>query len=201
MTAHENTHQTLIARVRDQYDESSWNEFVGYYEKYIYTVVCRLGLSHHDALDLVQNILLLLWKNLQNFDYQPEKCKFRSWMNKVIRNEVAGFFRKSGSYKDKLASVGELGDFKEEEEPRVEQGGKVVRRSLQICVCQIEVTVLDREVQARQQRKPMVAHHVAHRKLSQPADTVERVKAGVCRKDLRLELNLVLFDFDYKKLI
>ena len=121
MSAHENTRQTLIARVRDQYDEGSWNEFVSYYEKYIYTVVCRLGLGHHDALDLVQNILLLLWKNLQNFEYQPHKCKFRSWMNKVIRNEVAGFFRKSGRYKDKLARAGELCDFNEEEKPRVYQ--------------------------------------------------------------------------------
>ena len=119
MSRNNQTRQTLIARIRDQHDEDSWGDFVHHYEKYIYTVVSRVGLNHHDALDLVQTVLLRLWKNLQGFDYQPYKCKFRTWMNTVIRNEVALHYRTKGRYNNKIERAGELSTDKSVQEPQI----------------------------------------------------------------------------------
>ena len=41
---------------------------------------------------LTQEILLKVWKSIENFEYDPEKCRFRSWLSKVCRNKVYDFF-------------------------------------------------------------------------------------------------------------
>ena len=94
-----NTRQTLIAKIRDQHDDRSWEDFVYFYRRYIYVVVTKMGISHQDAEDLVQKVLLALWEKLPTFEYQPQRCKFRTWMNHITRNIVIGFFRKETRHK------------------------------------------------------------------------------------------------------
>lgn len=90
-----NTRQTLIAKIRNQHDDRSWEEFVYFYERYIFVVVNKMGVSYQECEDLVQKVLLVLWEKLPDFEYTPDKCKFRTWMNTIIRNVVVGYFRKS----------------------------------------------------------------------------------------------------------
>ena len=80
------TRETLLLRLRDSYDEKSWEEFVKYYRSYIYTVVLRTGLSYEDTQDVTQDILLKAWKGLPSFEYDSEQCKFRTWLSRVCRN-------------------------------------------------------------------------------------------------------------------
>ena len=54
------TRQTLLVRVQNQSDEKSWEEFAGYYRRYIYMVARNMRLSHHDAEDVLQRTLLKL---------------------------------------------------------------------------------------------------------------------------------------------
>ena len=103
-----NTRQTLIAKMRKSHNENSWDEFVYFYRDYILMVAKGMGLDHHDAEDLVQAVLLILWKKLPDFEYEPNKCKFRSWMNNVIRKSVLDFFRKRGRYQRRLEKAGKL---------------------------------------------------------------------------------------------
>ena len=53
-----NTRQTLLERIRDKHDESSWEDFVYYYKQYIYVVVRSMNLNHHDAEEIVQMVLV-----------------------------------------------------------------------------------------------------------------------------------------------
>lgn len=62
-----NTRQTLIERVRDQYNEKAWEEFVEIYEPYIYSIIRRMGISAHDSKDIHQNVLLSIWKKLPEY--------------------------------------------------------------------------------------------------------------------------------------
>ena len=89
------TRQTLIAKIRNQHDDRSWEEFVYFYERYIFVVINKMGVSYGDCEDLVQKVLLALWEKLPDFEYMPDKCKFRTWMNSIVRNVVVGYFRKS----------------------------------------------------------------------------------------------------------
>ena len=98
MAEYFNTRMTLIDKIRNQQDEKSWEEFVYFYEKYIQKVVVSLGVCKEDVEDLSQKVLLALWKKLPEFKYQPEKCKFRTWMKSLIRSNVNDYFRKCGRY-------------------------------------------------------------------------------------------------------
>lgn len=87
-----NTSNTLLKRVKDPSDEAAWVDFVGYYENFIYHILRRMGLNTEDCNDLVQDILLKLWKNMTTYD--AEKGRFRSWLGRVVRNAAADYFSK-----------------------------------------------------------------------------------------------------------
>ena len=88
------TRKTLLMRVQDQKDEGSWEEFAGYYRKYIYMVARNMRLSHHDAEDILQRTLLKLWENLPKFKYDTNRGSFRSWLCTIIRNMVINLIKK-----------------------------------------------------------------------------------------------------------
>ena len=80
------TQQTLLLKVKNQYDEEAWEQFVDYYRKYIYAVLINMGVPNTDLDDLSQQIMLKLWKKLPGFDYDPQVGSFRSWLCTIVRN-------------------------------------------------------------------------------------------------------------------
>src|SRR5579859_241760 len=52
----EPTRPSLISRVRDRDDKTSWNEFDALYRPFLYNIARRSGLSADDADDLVQDV-------------------------------------------------------------------------------------------------------------------------------------------------
>ena len=95
-----NTRISLIGRLRDRHDDGAWNEFAEYYQNYIFAILRRLGVQVSDLEDLSQKVLLTLWEKLPEFDYRPEECRFRTWMNRIIRNKVGHYFEKIRRYKN-----------------------------------------------------------------------------------------------------
>ncbi len=87
------TRRTLLFKVRDQYNESSWQEFASYYGSYIFAVIKGMGVEYSEIEDLKQSVLLKLWKKLPEFDYDPGLGTFRSWLCTIIRNTVLDHFR------------------------------------------------------------------------------------------------------------
>ena len=85
------TNATLLQRVKNQYDDKSWDEFNDYYRPYIYMIVKGLNMRHHDAVELTQLILIKTWKNLPNFEYDPDKGCFRGWLRRVAVNSVRNY--------------------------------------------------------------------------------------------------------------
>lgn len=88
-----NTRLTLLEKIRDQHDETSWEDFVFYYKQYIYVVVRSMNLSHHDAEEIVQMVLVKVWDKLPEFQYDSEKGRFRGWLCRVTGNIVKNFLR------------------------------------------------------------------------------------------------------------
>lgn len=87
------TRVTLIQRAKNQHDEKSWQEFVRYYEPYIYNLLRRMHLGHHDAQDVAQSVNLKIWEKLPEFDYDATKGRFRSWLCTMAVNEVRMLIR------------------------------------------------------------------------------------------------------------
>ncbi len=87
------TRLTLILRVKDQHDEASWEDFVRIYHGYIYAIIRKMNISATDCEDLVQQLLLKIWKKLPQTDVK-EIRSFRSWLAKITRELVIDFIRK-----------------------------------------------------------------------------------------------------------
>lgn len=94
------TRQTLLHKLQIKQDDQSWEDFSRYYEGYIYVVLRNFGLSIEDCEDLLQEVLLKLWKALPTYNYEKDKCRFRTWLCVIIKNTALNFHR-SKSTKNK----------------------------------------------------------------------------------------------------
>ena len=88
------TRQTLLEKLKDRYDEASWVEFQETYNPYILRILRALKMNNHDCQDLQQNIMLIAWKSLPKFEYNPDRGSFRAWISTVTRRETAHFIKK-----------------------------------------------------------------------------------------------------------
>jgi len=95
------TRHTLLQKLQIRQDDQTWEDFSRYYEGYIYIVLRNFGLSVEDSEDLLQEVLLKLWKALPNYNYEKDKCRFRTWLCVIIRNTVLNFHRKKSTKNSK----------------------------------------------------------------------------------------------------
>lgn len=89
-----NTRQTLLFKIKNQYDDAAWNDFVQFYRPYIYRVIQNLNVSSCDREDIIQEVMLTSWKKLPEFEYDTSKGRFRSWLCTVARRTVFAFHEK-----------------------------------------------------------------------------------------------------------
>ena len=89
-----NTQQTLLEKLIHSSDERSWDEFVNYYDGYIYVVIRKFNVDSQTAEDLLQEVLLKIWKSLPKYEYRKNECTFRTWLCLVIKSTVSNHFRK-----------------------------------------------------------------------------------------------------------
>lgn len=95
-----NTKQTLLMKLQTKQDDQSWEEFTGYYKGYIYAVLKSFILSNDECDDLVQDILLKVWKALPDYNYEKEKCRFRTWLAVIIKNTAKNHFRRRNKFQN-----------------------------------------------------------------------------------------------------
>jgi RNA polymerase sigma-70 factor (ECF subfamily) len=63
----------------------AWSEFAELYTPLLYSWATRLGLQPSDAADLVQDVFVVLVRNLPDFHY--DSCKsFHAWLRTVLLN-------------------------------------------------------------------------------------------------------------------
>jgi RNA polymerase sigma factor (sigma-70 family) len=86
------TRETLLERIRNQQDDKSWEDFVFYYQHFIYIICRKMSLNHHDSEEIVQKVLVKVWNTLPSFEYDKRK-RFRGWLCQVSGNCVKDFYR------------------------------------------------------------------------------------------------------------
>ena len=100
-----NTQQTLIQRAQNPDDHQAWEDFVLFYQSFVKMVVRKSNISLDEEDDLVQSILLKVWKGLPNYEYRKENAKFRTWLSTIIRNTSITYFKKNEKELDKKNSM------------------------------------------------------------------------------------------------
>jgi len=96
------TRYTLLERAKNQSDSEAWEELIGFYRKYIYVIIRSMQVNATDCDDVLQLVLIELWKYLPEYQYDKEKSKFRFWVAKVTRNQVISYIRRQQSHAKKL---------------------------------------------------------------------------------------------------
>jgi RNA polymerase sigma-70 factor (ECF subfamily) len=79
------TSYSLLERLRHAPDEADWARFVYLYSPLLFRWARQAGLDEADAGDLVQDVFVILLKELPRFEHDPAHS-FRAWLKTVALN-------------------------------------------------------------------------------------------------------------------
>lgn len=76
------TRSSFLDKIRSG-DETAWFDFHRRYVKMIHHIGIQRGLSNAECDDLMIEVMLIFWKKMDNFVYDPNRGKFRSYLGKI----------------------------------------------------------------------------------------------------------------------
>ncbi|MBI1914343.1 MAG: sigma-70 family RNA polymerase sigma factor [Planctomycetes bacterium] len=80
------TPASLLERLRRPDDPAAWDRFVELYTPLLYYWARCTGLQQADAADLVQEVLVVLFRKLPEFTYDKQRS-FRNWLRTITLNK------------------------------------------------------------------------------------------------------------------
>ena len=84
--------ELIIQKIRDEETRNyGFNLLVREYQERVYWHVRKMVIDHDDADDLVQEIFVKVWKNLDSF---REDSKLYTWIYRIATNECLTFLKK-----------------------------------------------------------------------------------------------------------
>lgn len=88
------TRRSLLTRLKNWDDDEGWREFFQTYWKLIYSVAIKSGLIESEAEDVVQETVVTVAKTMGEYRYEPDKCRFKTWLMRITRMRIVDQFRK-----------------------------------------------------------------------------------------------------------
>ena len=92
------TRATLIQRLKNWQDQSSWQDFFDTYWKLIYGVAIKGGLTPAEAEDVVQETMIAVARHMPSFKYDPAIGSFKTWLLNMTRWRITDQLRKRGPF-------------------------------------------------------------------------------------------------------
>ena len=83
---------SLLYRLRDPQHTTAWESFVELYTPLLFTWSKQLGHQDSDCADLVQDVFLILWQKLPEFEYDASRS-FHAWLKTVFLNRYRSGLR------------------------------------------------------------------------------------------------------------
>jgi len=99
------TRRSLLHRLKNRSDQSSWQEFFDTYWKLIYSVAIKAGLNDSEAQDVVQETVISVARKIEGFTYDPSVCSFKTWMLRLSRWRIANQFKKRRKQQERIAPL------------------------------------------------------------------------------------------------
>ncbi len=88
------TRWSLLSRLKDWDDQDSWRQFFDTYWQLIYNTGVKAGLTHAEAEDLVQEVVISVAKKMGGFKTDPAAGSFKSWLLTLTRWRIHDQLRK-----------------------------------------------------------------------------------------------------------
>lgn len=98
------TRASLIDRLKNWQDQSSWQEFFDIYWKLIYGVARKAELSDAEAQDVVQETMASVAKHMPTFKYDPKIGSFKAWLLNMTRWRITDQLREREPLDDHRSS-------------------------------------------------------------------------------------------------
>jgi RNA polymerase sigma-70 factor (ECF subfamily) len=87
------TSLTLLDLLRQGGAPEAWGRLIALYTPFIRGWLRRRGLSHADAADLTQDVMVTLVRELPRFEHNGRTGAFRHWLRQVTRNRLLHHLR------------------------------------------------------------------------------------------------------------
>jgi RNA polymerase sigma factor (sigma-70 family) len=82
------TSPSLLIRIRNPGDVDAWGQFLDLYTTIVRDYCYQRKLQTADVDDIAQDVMALVTKTIQSFDYDPAKGRFRAWLGTVTANTI-----------------------------------------------------------------------------------------------------------------
>jgi len=92
------TRATLIQRLKNWQDRSSWQDFFDTYWRLIYNFARKGGLTEAEAQDVVQETMIAVVRHMPTFEYNPAIGSFKGWLLNMTRWRITDQLRKRGPF-------------------------------------------------------------------------------------------------------
>lgn len=93
MTSVPETRNSLLIRLANPADHEAWYEFTEIYRPIVYRRARLQGLQDADAQDLAQRVLISVCGAISEWEQNPKRAKFRTWLHTVARNALIDHLR------------------------------------------------------------------------------------------------------------
>ena len=90
------TRTSLLHRLKDCDDQTSWQKFYELYRDLIYRFALKAGLTETEAEEAVQETVIAVARNLADFKYDPAVCSFKTWLLNQTSWRIKDQLRKRG---------------------------------------------------------------------------------------------------------
>ena len=88
------TRASLLHRLKDWRDQTSWQQFFDIYWRLIFTVARHSGLNDTEAEDVVQDTMIDVAKHMPRFKYDAGDGSFKAWLLNLTRWRIIDRARK-----------------------------------------------------------------------------------------------------------
>jgi RNA polymerase sigma-70 factor (ECF subfamily) len=87
------TRPSLLLRIRDRSDTDAWRTFDAIYRPMLQRFARARGLDQDAAEDVTQQCLAAIYDHIGEFNYDPSKGRFKSWLRTLVNNRVRDLLR------------------------------------------------------------------------------------------------------------
>jgi len=92
------TRSSLLFRVRDWRDSSSWEEFHRLYRKLVVSLSLRAGLTYAEAEDVAQDVFTRVAETIHTFESDAARGSFRGWLMNLTRWRITDQYRRKNRH-------------------------------------------------------------------------------------------------------
>jgi RNA polymerase sigma-70 factor, ECF subfamily len=183
------TPASLLYKLKKQEESSAWERFVAIYTPLLYHWARQQGQQDSDSADLVQDVFLILWRKLPEFEYDPSKS-FHAWLKTLFINRFRSLQRNRGRH---FVSLSEQGPLESMVEPAIDSEDTrfLIRQAFRLI--EGEFSLLHQQVFRAYVLRELPAEEVAKR-YEIGLGTVYGIKSKVLSR-LRLEMRQLIDGF------